>query len=392
MPFFRNSAVNLLNLHYGIHCLALSGGDAFFLVYLLKAGIPIPAVLLSLALILLGRFAIRPLVVVAALRWGLRTLVVAGTLLSAAVYPLLAEVHGTGIALVALIIMAAIGGTVYWTTYHAMFARLGDDEHRGQQIGAREALAAAVSIVSPLMTGWLLVTFGARSAFGTTGVIAAFAALPLLWTPDAAVRPHVSGVIRAAIPATLLFATDGWIATGNVFVWQIALFVSLHESVLGYGGALALAALVGAAGGMTLGRHIDAGGGRHAVWYALTVMALMVVLRAAAAGHAALAVLAASLGSLGYCVYIPTVMTPVYTMAKRSACTLRFHVATEGGWDLGGAAALLTAALALALHVSLSATIMLALPGIVAMAAMLRHYYARAPALADAARPDAARH
>src|SRR5262245_9575153 len=32
MAYFRNTTVNLLNLHYGIHCLALSGGGAFFLV------------------------------------------------------------------------------------------------------------------------------------------------------------------------------------------------------------------------------------------------------------------------------------------------------------------------------------------------------------------------
>jgi hypothetical protein len=34
----------------------------------------------------------------------------------------------------------------------------------------------------------------------------------------------------------LLFVADGWIAAGFLFVWQIALFVSLGESVLAYGG------------------------------------------------------------------------------------------------------------------------------------------------------------
>ena len=40
MAFFRNSTVNLLNLHYGVHALALSGGGAFFAVFLLRAGVP----------------------------------------------------------------------------------------------------------------------------------------------------------------------------------------------------------------------------------------------------------------------------------------------------------------------------------------------------------------
>ena len=55
MAFFRNSAVNLLNLHYGVHCITLYGGGAFFLVYVLKAGLSLPGVLVLLALILVGR-------------------------------------------------------------------------------------------------------------------------------------------------------------------------------------------------------------------------------------------------------------------------------------------------------------------------------------------------
>ncbi|HUN39217.1 MAG TPA: MFS transporter [Acetobacteraceae bacterium] len=381
MPFFRNSAVNLLNLHYGIHTVVLSGADAFFLIYLLKTGIPIPGVLVSLALILIVRFIIRPFVIPLGTRFGLRTLLIAGTLLTALTYPLLAAVRGIGPMLAVVIAVASIGSTLYWTAYHAWFARLGDDEHRGQQIGAREALAAIVGILSPLLTGWMLVSFGPAVAFGASAMVGAASALPLPWVPDARVHPQVPGMLRAAFPAVLLFAADGCVGAGNVFVWQIALFVSIDENYLGYGGALAFAALAGAVGGMTLGRHIDAGHGKRAVWYALSVIALMVLLRAAATGHAALAVMANALGSLGYCLYIPTVMTPVYTMAKRSACTLRFHVATEGGWDLGGAATLLAAAFATARHIPLSAAILLALPGVAAIAVLLRRYYGLVPAM-----------
>jgi hypothetical protein len=385
MAFFRNSTVNLLNLHYGIHSIVLSGGGAFFAIYLLKSGVPAPGVLISLALILLGRFVIRPIVIGFAARRGLRLMVVAGTLLSALQYPFLAEVHGVGLALAALIAMSAIADTVYWTTYHAYFAALGDDDFRGQQIGVREAIAAVVGIASPLLTGWMLVTFGPRVAFGTTSVIAALAALPLLWAPDVRVRRHAPGAFRAAVPGMLLFAADGWVAASFVFVWQIALFVALGESLLGYGGALAFAALVGAIGGLGLGRHIDAGHGRRAVWYASGTIALIVVLRAVTTGNAAIAVLANALGALGTCLYIPTLMTAVYTLAKRSPCTLRFHVATEGGWDIGGAVGLLAAALAIGLGAPLSASILLSLAGIAAFIVMLRRYYGVGPAaFADA--------
>ena len=119
MSFFRNSTVNLLNLHYGIHSIALTGGAAFFAVYLLKSGVPVPVVLVSLALILLGRFVIRPLVVPLAARWGLRSMVVAGTVLTAVQYPLLAEVHGVGAVLVALFLVTAICWLVFRGDLHS---------------------------------------------------------------------------------------------------------------------------------------------------------------------------------------------------------------------------------------------------------------------------------
>jgi hypothetical protein len=376
MAFFRNRSVNLLNLHYGIHAVALNGGGAFYMIYLLKSGIPVPGVFLAVALILLGRFAIRPLVVGIAVRWGLRAMVVAGTLLSALQYPLLSEVHGVGPVLFALIFVSAVGEMVYWTTYHAYFAALGDNEHRGHQIGAREAIAAVVGITSPLLTGWMLAFFGPRLAFGVTGLVMALAAVPVLRASRVEVRGRVPAGFRAGLPGTLLFMADGWTAVGFWIVWQIALFVSLGESFVAYGGALALAALVGAVGGLTLGRRIDAGHGKAAVWYALGFFALIILLRAEAVGHAAVALIANALGALAVCLYVPTLMTPVYTLAKRSPCTLRFHVATEGGWDLGGSAGLLIAAIAARLGFPLSISILLSLAGVAASSLMLRRYYA----------------
>jgi hypothetical protein len=154
MAYFRNNTVNLLNVHYGLHSLALSGSGAFFAVFLLKAGVSAPAVLASIAFILLGRLIIRPSVLVLAKRFGLKPLLIAGTIATGLQYPLLAEVQGVGVALFALCAVSAVGDTFYWTTYHAYFASLGDAELRGHQVGAREAIAALVGIVGPLATGW----------------------------------------------------------------------------------------------------------------------------------------------------------------------------------------------------------------------------------------------
>jgi MFS transporter, DHA1 family, inner membrane transport protein len=375
MAYFRNTTVNLLNLHYAIHAIAISGGGAFFAAYLLRAGLPPYGVFASIAAILLGRFVIRPLVVGAAIRWGVRALVVAGTLLSALQYPVLAEVRGVGPALFLLCAMSSMGDTLYWSTYHAYFASLGDDEHRGHQLGAREATAAMAGIVSPLVAGWLLVTFGPRVAFGVTAFIVAASALPLLWTPDVRVARSAPGAYRAALPGILFFLADGWTGAGFYFVWQIALFISLGQNIIAFGGALAIAALVGAVGGMFLGRHIDGGNGKRAVWIAFGTFALVVLLRASTTHNAGLAVVANALGALSNCLYVPTLMTAVYTLAKRAPCTLRFHIATEGGWDVGGAGGLLAAALLSYLGVPLWVGIALSLLGLGGSFALLQRYY-----------------
>src|SRR5690242_3425097 len=191
MAFFRNNTVNLLNLHYAIHSIALGGGGAFYIVYLLKAGVSVPGVLGVLAAILIGRFIMRPVVIPIGARLGMRALVILGTILSALQYPLVAEVHGVGYPLLALVLVSGFADSIYWSSYHAYFAALGDQEHRGQQIGVREAIASVIGIVSPIVGGAMLVTFGPRVAFGTTAVVLMLAALPILYTPDVRVQSHV---------------------------------------------------------------------------------------------------------------------------------------------------------------------------------------------------------
>src|SRR5439155_2159379 len=156
------------------------------------------------------------------------------------------------------------------------FAALTDDEHRGEQIDVREAIAGGCGHCQP--SGDRLALRGVRTpcGVGATAVVVVLATLPILWTQDP-VASHVPSAFRAAIPGMLLFVADGWVAAGYVFVWQIALFLSLGESLLAYGMALAVAALIGATGNLFLGRHIDAGHGKKAIWYAFRTFALIVV-------------------------------------------------------------------------------------------------------------------
>ena len=377
MAFLRNRSINWLNLHSGIQALAQGMGGLFILVFLLGAGVSIPESLCAMALIFVARFGIRPLVVVSARRFGLKPLVIAGNLIIALQYPVLAEVHGVDGWLLAYCLTSALGDTFYWTSYHAHFTLLGDSEHRGHQISAGVALAATVGIVAPLIGAWALLSVGPRWAFGAVGLVQALAALPIFATPNVRIPHAAPGALRASLPGVGLAMADGWFAVSYILVWQIALYHSLGASLSAYGGAMALAALVGAVSGLLLGRHIDAGHGRRAVAIAFSVVAVTLLLRATSLGTPWLAVAANALGALASCLLAPTQGTPIYNLASVSPCALRFHVAAEGGWDIGCVAGCLTAAALIAHGAALSSVIPLGFLGLVGEVLLLRRYYLR---------------
>jgi hypothetical protein len=383
MAFFGNDAINRVNLHYGVQALAIGSGGVFFLAYLLHAGVSAPATLATMAAILAGRFVIRPLILPLGKRWGLKPMVIAGALGIACQYPILAQVRGLDAWLIALIVVASVGDTFYWSSYHAYFASIGDAEHRGHQVGAREALAALVGIVAPLLGAWGLLTVGPVWTFSVVAVVQALSAAPLLGAPNVAVAASAPGSLKAARLGVMLFVADGWLGACYTLVWQVALFVSLGKSLGAYGGAMALAALVGAAVGLLLGRHIDRGHGRRATLLAYGVTAGVVLLRAASVGSPWLAVAANAAGALVTALMAPAMMTAVYNLAKASPCPLRFQMAAEGGWDVGCAAGCLIAAAIAASGASLAYAMLLALLNVAGAGWLLWRYYGANPAAGE---------
>jgi hypothetical protein len=178
----------------------------------------------------------------------------------------------------------------------------------------------------------------------------------------------------------MFYATDGWFDACWISVWQMAMFVTLKNSIAAYGGAMALAGLVGAGCGLAIGRRIDAGRGRGAVLVAYGLGASVVVLRAASLGAPWLAVGANALGALLIPVLSPTIGGATYNLAKASPCALRFQVASEAGWDVGCLLACLSAAALLSWGAPLGTAILLAAPSIAAGGALIWRMYGQARA------------
>jgi MFS family permease len=374
VSFLGNKSVNQLNLHYGLHALAANAGGLFFAVYLLKAGLSAPWVLASIALILAVRFCLRPLTLIAGKAWGLKPTLMLGTLFQALPYLILPYVDGLNAYWLALCLAWALGDAVYWPSYHAYFAALGDAEHRGHQVSAREALVATTGVIGPVLGGWALMTLGGNAAFGIAAFIQLASAVPLLTGPQVVIAKSVPGAFQFGRMGFLLLASDGWLCAGLIWVWQIILFTNMGRSFAAYGGAIAIGALASALAGLFLGRFVDAGHGRRAALIAFSVLAITILVRASATSPA-VSVFASTLGALVVCLYTPTMMTAIYNMSKASPCTLRYHMVSEGGYDLGASLGCLASAGLIWVGVPLWQTMLLALIGAVSVMLLQRRYY-----------------
>jgi DHA1 family inner membrane transport protein len=375
--FFGNRDINRLAVHAALVSLAWSMAGIFFMVFLLRAGLPPAQIFLAIAAILALRFALRPLVLIVASRFGLRPTLLLGTFLSAFQFPAIALVHGVGLELALFCAISSISQVFYWTCYHAYFGSLGDVDHRGKQVGARQALGAMAGIIGPVAGGIMLTSAGPWFAFGAAFAIQIVAIFPLLHVEEPKItQPSPRGAFAAAKIGIQLFFTDGWIESGSGTAWGIIMFQALGARYDNYGGVFAAAALAGALGGMLLGRFIDMGHARRSVWIYAGILMAGLILKSVGGGHP-VAVVGIAIGTTLFSgLYIPYWMTAVYNAGKVAPCTFRFHFASEGGWDAGGCCTSLVAAAVCTAALPLEAVILLAIPMVAAQALLLNKSYA----------------
>jgi hypothetical protein len=206
------------------------------------------------------------------------------------------------------------------------------------------------------------------------------AAVPLVGAPEVALVDDAPADSAARRLGIALVAADGWFSASFRYVWELALFMSLGQRFEAYGGAMALAGLLGALGGLGVGRLIDLGHGRRSVVLVYGAVLAVVLLRVLAYGNPWLATAATAAGAFLVSLVTPVLMARVYNLAKQSPCPLRFHVATEGGWDSAcGLGCLVSAALIWA-GLPFAAPLLLAVAGVAAAALLLAASYpARIP-------------
>jgi MFS family permease len=387
MFYFTNRDINRLGLHAAVGTLAAALSYVFSTVFLIKAGLAPAEIFLAFAIVLALRFVLRPMLLVLAPAIGLRRALILGVFLGAFSVLALALVDGIGPGLAAFIALAALAQVFYCTAYHVFFSTLGDADRRGSQVSAVAAFGAVAGVFGPALGGLLLTVLGPGPTFGMAFVLTLASILPLLRLAEPPFeRARPPGAYAAAKSAVALYFADGWIQVSLGTAWSLVMFQALGGRYDSFGGALSLAALAGAAGGMVLGRFIDLGHARRAVWINAAILAVGLILRASVGGDAAGVVAVAVTTTLVGGFYLPTWMTPAYNEAKVAPCPLRFQFAAECGWDAGGTAAGVIAAALLFSGIPLAAVILLALPMVLVQALVLERSYAGYPPLEEEGR------
>jgi MFS family permease len=376
MNFLANRDINRLAVHSALAQVAAGLSAVFIAAFFLREGLTPSQIFLVFAATLMLRFFIRLALPELVNRIGFRNTFLLGALLFAGKFPILAVFDGSFVRLAWYIVAEAVSGTLYWTCYHAFFAALGDPEARGAQVGARGLLSTVAAIATPAVGGVLFATVGPWASFGGATLVSLVAIVPLLSLNEPKVPPappkEAFQVVREGV---WLFATDGFVTSIAAFTWDIISFVSYGERYDVFGGVLALASLAGAIGGLAFGRFIDAGHAERAVWINAIVFSIVLVMKAACVGSAATIAAATIVSNLFGGFYIPVLMTAIYNDGKAAACTLRFHIMAEAGWDVGGTIACLLAALAWATSVPPAAILLIALLGVIPQAWLAARRY-----------------
>ena len=386
-----NSDLNRLTLHSALQQLAWSVTDAFSAVFLYRQGLEPATIYLAIAGVLALRFLLRPTVLAIVARTGLKTTLMAGAALSALQAALLAPIRGVDAALVAYVVVSAVAEVLYWSSYHAMFASVGDAERRGSQVGLRQLLVAAAGVAGPAAGGLALAISAPgspsaprgrcnspRSRRSSAAPIGRWRASPrrALFAPRSAARcrsPPTAGF--SAAPA----GPGAWSSSRR----------SAPVSTRSAASSPRRRWQARSAGWRSVARSTLAA--RRARRGSTPLVLAATLAAKAMCGEQAIAVLVVAIGAalLGG-LYNPSLMTAIYNEAKASPCPLRYHLALEAAWDVGGALACLAAAAVLACGARLQFVILLALPLVALQAAGLRASYAARREATAVAAPTAA--
>lgn len=371
----RESSVVKLNYNYAFRAVGLEIGNLFTLAYLYKQGLTPAQAFGAYAFIFVLRACLRPSATWMCRRFGLHAGLLFGTLVFAARYPLMIPLHSIDGWLIAFAVVQALGDVLYCVPYHFYFAVLGSTKSRGKGVGLREALSTAISVVTPLFSGFLLslnnvYIFLIATAFTLAGLI------PVWKLPCPPVPVKLNRAQRKKVSKRGFFGFVGS-AMYNMTnqIWGLIVFLIVSGNYDKFGYLLALAAVFRAVGNMFFGRLIDKGKG-WAITLAGFGSLIVITLCRLFFAHTVPVVIACDFFyGLALCLSVPSLMSVIYNDIKKSPHPLYYTYYMELGWDVGCIITLSCSAALAHFNLNPRFELLLGIAGIVLLLSILKRAY-----------------
>lgn len=372
--FLTNGNINYLNLHFSVQAFANGFGNLFIGVFLYQAGIPLWQIFLAFGASLVVRLIFRPFALKLCFRYGLKKVLIIGTIFFALNYPLLGQVVGLDAWFYLFFIVFALTDDLYWLPYHTIFTLLGDKKHRGRQTGLRDGLIKISEFLAPLVSGILVITYGYWAAFGAAMFFMLISLVPLIKIPEIETK-HLSTKSRQPISKEgfWLFVGNGFFSNHS-FTWKLILFLFILNPAY-FGGLIGLAVLFELFLNMFVGHLFDKGKGKIISRIGTLIIVLAVLGRGIFVDTIPEVIFYDIIFAIGLTLYMPIFDSAFYNFSKSSKHPLWYHYYAEIGWDIGAIAASLITAFIVYTTNDLRLAMMISLAGLLITNHILTKYF-----------------
>jgi MFS family permease len=153
-------------------------------IYLYTLGYSLQIILLFYIEVYIVYFIILPVGAKYANRFGFEHSMTLSTIFLVGYYLSLYAIGSSPIFLVIAPLFFAINKSLYWTGYHADFAKYSDGKERGKQVAEMDAIDSLVYIVGPLVGGAILAIWNFNILFIIAAILIMCSSIPLLTTKE----------------------------------------------------------------------------------------------------------------------------------------------------------------------------------------------------------------
>src|SRR3989339_2045451 len=122
---------------------------------------------------------------------------------------------------------------LYWVPYHTDFASFSEGKNRGKQISLLDSISTFLGILTPFISGFLIMEFGFKPVFVIVVVLILTSMLPLYFLPEVKEKftwsyqrtwqEFFAGSNRKMMLAYIGEGAENWIGGGlwPIFIWQL---------------------------------------------------------------------------------------------------------------------------------------------------------------------------